>query len=212
VTTDLIEGTTAHGLSDASAQAFEVVLGHRGLGGFGSLPLGSTGLRVAAHAFGPVVIVRGEDIAPAAAKDVCSWAPTSSEASAVALEFRADRRFVRGMCVFIGGLARSVLRLSLHAAPCLCRPIGRHRRWSWIQVDLDQVKAVRRALSGTVNDVILAVVTRGFVTGLAWRTHRPDVRMPAGPVSVRAGDACHPVHPQVVTGFRFIDGEGPDPA
>src|SRR4029077_817718 len=39
---------------------------------------------------------------------------------------------------------------------------GPHRRWSWAEVSLDDVKAVRAALGGTVNDVVLATVTSGF--------------------------------------------------
>ena len=41
-------------------------------------------------------------------------------------------------------------------------PVGPHRRWSWAEVSLADVKAVRTALGGTVNDVVLATVTSGF--------------------------------------------------
>ena len=41
-------------------------------------------------------------------------------------------------------------------------PIGPHRRWSWASATLEQVKEIRAALGGTVNDVVLAVITRGF--------------------------------------------------
>jgi diacylglycerol O-acyltransferase / wax synthase len=41
-------------------------------------------------------------------------------------------------------------------------PIGPHRRWSWVKGSLDEVREVRRALGGTVNDVVLAAITRGF--------------------------------------------------
>ncbi len=44
----------------------------------------------------------------------------------------------------------------------LTGPIGPHRRWAWVKGSLDEVKEVRRALGGTVNDVVLAAVTRGF--------------------------------------------------
>jgi nucleotide-binding universal stress UspA family protein len=96
VTTELIEEATAHALSDASAQAFEVVLGHRGLGGFASLLLGSTGLRVAAHAFGPVVIVRGETTGTGeAAKGVIVTGTDVSEGSAEALGYAFGAASVR---------------------------------------------------------------------------------------------------------------------
>ncbi len=40
--------------------------------------------------------------------------------------------------------------------------IGPHRRWSWAQGTLDDVQLVRKALGGTVNDVVLAAITHGF--------------------------------------------------
>ena len=70
-------------------------------------------------------------------------------------------------------------------------PIGPHRRWAWARSQLSDVKSVRgAALGGTVNDVVLAVITNGFrellqsrgepVTEQAVRTMVP--------VSVRAAD------------------------
>ena len=41
-------------------------------------------------------------------------------------------------------------------------PIGPHRRWDWARTTLADVKTVRSALGGTVNDVVLTVLTRGF--------------------------------------------------
>jgi nucleotide-binding universal stress UspA family protein len=52
-------GRTAATLVEATRHGAMIVLGRRGLGGFGSLLLGSVGLQVATHAHGPVVIVRG---------------------------------------------------------------------------------------------------------------------------------------------------------
>lgn len=40
--------------------------------------------------------------------------------------------------------------------------IGQHRRWGWVEADLDAIKAVKNAFGGTVNDVILTAVTGGF--------------------------------------------------
>jgi WS/DGAT/MGAT family acyltransferase len=48
------------------------------------------------------------------------------------------------------------------AASSLTGPIGPHRRWSWAEVSLADVKTVRAALGGTVNDVVLALITNGF--------------------------------------------------
>jgi WS/DGAT/MGAT family acyltransferase len=48
------------------------------------------------------------------------------------------------------------------AASSLTGPIGPHRRWSWADARLTDVKAVRVGLGGTVNDVVLTLITNGF--------------------------------------------------
>src|SRR5271166_5421590 len=48
------------------------------------------------------------------------------------------------------------------AASSLTGSIGPHRRWSWAQARLSDVKTVRGALGGTVNDVVLTLITNGF--------------------------------------------------
>ncbi|HEY1834181.1 MAG TPA: wax ester/triacylglycerol synthase family O-acyltransferase, partial [Solirubrobacteraceae bacterium] len=48
------------------------------------------------------------------------------------------------------------------ASNSLTGPIGPHRRWSWAEVSLAEVKEVRATLGGTVNDVVLAIITNGF--------------------------------------------------
>ena len=47
-------------------------------------------------------------------------------------------------------------------ASSLNGPIGPHRRWDWARTTLADVKTVRRTLGGTVNDIVLTVLTRGF--------------------------------------------------
>jgi WS/DGAT/MGAT family acyltransferase len=41
----------------------------------------------------------------------------------------------------------------------LNRPIGAQRRFDWHESDLEQIKAIRSALGGTLNDVVLTAVT-----------------------------------------------------
>jgi diacylglycerol O-acyltransferase len=94
---------------------------------------------------------------------------------------------VRGMTAF-GTALRPVQRTSLSGS------LGRRRLYRWTEVPLDEVLAVRRALGGTVNDVVLCAVTRGFRDLLLARgEHLGDhtVRTLV-PVSVRGGDQHAP--------------------
>ena len=65
---------------------------------------------------------------------------------------------------------------------------GPHRRFDWLQMDLGAVKAVKRALGGTVNDVILATVAgaaRRYLLGRGIEVRGLDFRVMV-PVSLRA--------------------------
>ncbi|WP_412518013.1 universal stress protein [Actinomadura madurae] len=53
----LVKGSPSGALLEASVDASLVVIGARGAGGFGSLPLGSTAVHVPAHADRPVVVI-----------------------------------------------------------------------------------------------------------------------------------------------------------
>lgn len=61
VTTRLQAEAPTAMLRQQSDEAFEVVVGHRGLGGFKGLLLGSVGLHTVGYASGPVVVVRDGD-------------------------------------------------------------------------------------------------------------------------------------------------------
>jgi nucleotide-binding universal stress UspA family protein len=61
VTTRLIDGSPGGVLVDASRDAQLLVLGHRGLGGFVGLLVGSVAAQATGHARCPVVVVRGDD-------------------------------------------------------------------------------------------------------------------------------------------------------
>ena len=79
-------------------------------------------------------------------------------------------------------------------------PIGAHRRLDWLAVELAEVKAVKTALGGTVNDVVLATVTGGVARFLRRRgvTHSEQlgndfrifcpVGLPAVGTGVRIGN------------------------
>ena len=66
-------------------------------------------------------------------------------------------------------------------------PIGPHRRWDWARSRLSDVKRIRNAFGGTVNDVVLTAIAGGFHELLNARGERTDrVVRTLVPVSVRA--------------------------
>src|SRR4051794_6475769 len=108
----------------------------------------------------------------------------------VAAAVRRPRRLARSLADDVLGLsaARSLLRST--PAGSLNGAIGPHRRWDWARGTLADVQAVRRAFGGTVNDVVLAVITAGFRELLQARGERVDgarVRTMV-PVSVRTAE------------------------
>ena len=72
----------------------------------------------------------------------------------------------------------------------LNREIGPHRRFDWLSMELSKVKEVRRQLGGSLNDVVLTIVTGAVRKFLQRRQVNPagiDFRV-LTPVSVRTGD------------------------
>jgi diacylglycerol O-acyltransferase / wax synthase len=68
--------------------------------------------------------------------------------------------------------------------------IGPHRRYIWTRSDLETFKRIKDTLGGTVNDVVLAVVTgalRNWLRGRGVRTEGLELRALV-PVSIRAED------------------------
>jgi diacylglycerol O-acyltransferase len=75
--------------------------------------------------------------------------------------WRAPRRVLESLREFGTG-ASSLRSLATASDVGLNGPIGPHRRWDWARTSLKEVKQVRQAHGGTVNDVVLAVITKGF--------------------------------------------------
>jgi diacylglycerol O-acyltransferase len=72
---------------------------------------------------------------------------------------RGPRRLLEGAregAVGVGAMAWA----GLNAAPPspYNKPIGPHRRFTWVRADLADLKAIKNELGGTVNDVVLATV------------------------------------------------------
>jgi diacylglycerol O-acyltransferase / wax synthase len=89
----------------------------------------------------------------------------------------------------LGGVS-AVARAGLQAAPPspLNVRIGPHRRFTWVRGDLQEFKAIKNALGGTVNDVVLAVVTGALGRYLRMHGEATDelVLRAMVPISVRA--------------------------
>jgi diacylglycerol O-acyltransferase len=84
--------------------------------------------------------------------------------------------------------------------------IGPHRRYEMVQIDLESVKKIRRALGGTINDVVLAIVT-GALRSLLWKRGEDlegkSLRAMI-PVSVRSQDDRGSLGNQVAAMFASL--------
>jgi diacylglycerol O-acyltransferase len=90
------------------------------------------------------------------------------------------------------GLAELLVRDELVAAPktSLNVPLGEHRRLVVADVSLAELKAVKRELGGTVNDVVVALVTAGLRALLLERGETPPEAGLRAMVPVNVRDAA----------------------
>ena len=76
------------------------------------------------------------------------------------------RNAVKGLVDSASTLAQTVPSLAKQAVTPTARslngPIGPHRRWAWTDGKIDEFKTIKKALGGTVNDVILTAISSGF--------------------------------------------------
>ena len=107
---------------------------------------------------------------------------------------RSATRVPRQALAQVGDLAAGVRSMAGLVRPTppstLNGPIGPHRRYEWAASSVDDIKAVRKGVGGTFNDVVLAAITRGFRDLLVGRGESVDrVVRTLVPVSVRSRDA-----------------------
>jgi diacylglycerol O-acyltransferase len=93
----------------------------------------------------------------------------------------AGRSAIAGLAAItqagLGGAPRSPLNLK----------IGPHRRFAWVEADLAQLKEIKNQLGGTVNDVVLSVVTSALRSHFLAHGYSTESDLKAMvPVSVRA--------------------------
>ena len=75
---------------------------------------------------------------------------------------RGPRRVARQAADATRGLVNMRNLLTPNTYSTLNGPIGPHRTWEWARARLSDVKEIRKHHGGTINDVVLAVITNGF--------------------------------------------------
>jgi diacylglycerol O-acyltransferase / wax synthase len=110
-------------------------------------------------------------------------------ARAVRALTRGPRRALAQLAGGAGALGETLWATLRPAPPSpLNVPIGPHRRYTWIDANLEEFKAIKNELGGTINDVVLTVVTLALGRWLrrhAFPTDGLELRALV-PVSVRA--------------------------
>lgn len=103
---------------------------------------------------------------------------------------KTPARTAREAGEFIDGMASYRRPTAVDLESSLNGPIGPYRNWRWTSTTLGKIKKIRAAHGGTVNDVVLAVITRGFRSLLQSRGEPVEDHVVRSlvPVSVRRED------------------------
>jgi diacylglycerol O-acyltransferase len=126
---------------------------------------------------------------------------------------RGPRRIAGQVTQVARGLANLRPLLSPTPSTSLNGPIGPHRRWDWARARLGDVKQIRKAHGGTVNDIVLAAITNGFRELLLSRGESVEGRMVRTlvPVSVRGDEDRGTYNNKVSAMFAELPVELEDP-
>jgi WS/DGAT/MGAT family acyltransferase len=139
------------------------------------------------HAWYPRPEPTGASLLAEAAAEIAT-APLDLARQAIGALARPDQ-FARATRD-LGGIAALAAAVTRAPGSPINQPIGPHRRFAWVHGDLEHFKAIKSALEGTVNDVVLTVVT-GMLRSY-YRAHghiTDDVTLRAMvPMSIRAED------------------------
>jgi WS/DGAT/MGAT family acyltransferase len=112
----------------------------------------------------------------------------SEQLRSVRAALRAPRASLGQAAELMRGMTSAARVLRPLGSSSLTGPVGPHRTWSWAHLRLQDVKRVREALGGTVNDVVLTIVSGGLRDLLDSRGEAVDGRSIRAlvPVSVRS--------------------------
>jgi diacylglycerol O-acyltransferase len=127
---------------------------------------------------------------------------------------RARGELVDGAREAIGGIV-ALAGAGLRGAPATPynEPVGPHRRFTWVRASLEGVKAVKNALGGTVNDVVLATVAgslRRHLTRRGYDTRELELKAMV-PVSVRVEEERGALGNRVASVFAPLPVDEQDP-
>lgn len=103
------------------------------------------------------------------------------------------------------GAARLGGRLASPHVSELTGPLSPHRRWAWARMSIREVKTVRQAFGGTLNDVVLTAVTGGFRALLQSRGIAVDGRVVRTMVPVNTRTEPDPAGPRNAVSALFVD-------
>jgi WS/DGAT/MGAT family acyltransferase len=130
--------------------------------------------------------------------------PIEQVQAAASMTLRAPRRALE-----LGGIIATGMRSygsALRPTPptSLDGTIGPHRRWTYAGATLGDIRTIRRAFGGTVNDVVVALVTSGFRDLVVARREDPErvTLRTLVPVSVR-DETEHGVYDNQVSAIFF---------
>ncbi len=149
------------------------------------------------------------------ARTVARAASPAGQMDAVRRALSAPGDTVRSLAEAARAAAAATPSLRPVGASSLTGPIGPHRRWSWAEVRLGDVKTVRAELGGTVNDVVLTIITHGFRALLESRGEEigeDRVVRTMVPVSVRKRGEKGVYNNRVSAVFAGLPVGLPDPA
>ncbi len=122
-------------------------------------------------------------------------------------------RHPRSLLAQSWAMAETLVRDELNAAPptSLAEPIGGTRRVAAVEVPLEDVKGIKRALGGTVNDVVLAASAGGLRRLFAAREEEVEHVRAMVPVNLRAAGDSLSLGNKVSSLFVDLAVAEPDP-